>query len=165
MSGWGEILAPGERVLWQDRPQQGLRLTVRDPMEFGLGLSLAFGPVTPMLLLWLGGNPLWLAFLPALLLGGWFLGGWCLWDAYRRARTWYSLTDRRAFVATALLGRRRLRTRELDAPPRHDRRTPGTLDFGAHGDAPFRFERIADAWAVRDLVLAARGPAARTAAD
>jgi hypothetical protein len=108
-----------------------------------------------MLLLWLGGGLGWLWLLPPTALGLVLLFGPSLWDAYRRNRTWYSLSDRRAFVATALLGRRRLRHRPLGPPPRHDRASPGSLDFAAPDEPPFRFERIADAWAVRDLATAA----------
>lgn len=155
-SGWDDILVPGERVVWQGRPDRAPRLEIRDPMEFGLGLSLTFGPATPMLLLWLGGGSGWMWMLPTVALGLWFLVGTSLWDAYRRNRTWYSLTDRRAFVATAILGRQRLRQRPLGMPPRHDRNSPGTLDFADAGASPFRFERIAEAWAVRDLASKGR---------
>jgi hypothetical protein len=160
MNGWDGLLAPGERIVWQGRPDRRLRLEIRDPMEFGLGLSMTLGPAAPMLLLWLGGGSGWVWMLPTVALGLWFLVGTCLWDAYRRSRTWYSLSDRRAFVATALLGQRRLRDRPLGAAPRHDRQSPGSLDFAAPGERLFRFERIADAWAVRDLATLA-GVAAR----
>lgn len=155
--GWEGILAPGERVIWQGRPARDLRLIVRDPMEFGLGMALTLGPLAPMAILWRGGGSGWAWLVPPLLLGLWCLLGPGLRDCYRRRRTWYSLTDRRAFIATALCGRRKLTARALGWPPRHDGGDPGTLDFAAPGAPPFRFERIADAGSVRDLATAAAG--------
>src|SRR6056297_2760163 len=129
--GWDGILHPDERVVWPGQPSAMPHFRIRDPMEFGLGLSLAFGPVAPTTILWIGGGPEWLFFLPSFALGAWFIAGWCLWEAWCRRRTWYSLTDRRAFVATAVMGRRRLRAIPLGPAPSHDGRSPGSLDFAA----------------------------------
>ncbi|MBL9060596.1 MAG: aspartate carbamoyltransferase catalytic subunit, partial [Mangrovicoccus sp.] len=46
--------------------------------------------------------------LPFLALGLHRAGGRILWEAWRRRRTWYTLTSQRAFIATELFGRRDL---------------------------------------------------------
>lgn len=104
---WQDILDPGETILWQGRP---------DPRPHWAALSLpraASGAVvTAIALLWitvagrittdfpapLGLFPL--LGLPFLAIGLYQIAGHVLWDAYRRARTWYTLSDRRAFIAT-----------------------------------------------------------------
>ena len=150
--GWDDILGPGERVVWQDRPDTRLQLTVRNPMEFGLGLALSFGPITPCLLLFLGGSPLWMAGLPVMALGLWFLVGWCVWDTLRRRATWYSLSTRRAFRATAL-GRRTLA--DIPLAPGTDIETdphvPDRVTFRCDGHADLVFGALRDPRRLTDL--------------
>ncbi|RVV98350.1 hypothetical protein EKE94_05340 [Mesobaculum littorinae] len=129
--GWEGILDPGEEILWQGRPDGALVLSG------GLGRSvfgLAFTAVSVLILREIAadGPPLAMLWaLPFLGIGLYMLAGRFAWDALRRRHTWYTLTDRRAFIATELFGRRRLNS----WPIRPD--TPVTLDPGPPDDVWF----------------------------
>ncbi len=120
--GWEGILEPGERILWQGRPDASLDFTVlRDSMTMMGVLFIAFA------LFWL-----WMLFdmtatLPDLAgwiiraffgafglvflgLGGLMAGGRVFLDARRRAASHYTLTDRAAYIGVDLGGRRTLET-------------------------------------------------------
>ena len=111
-AGWEDILEPGERVLWQGQPDPSPDLSALRPAKVLFGLVFVAAA-----LFWiteasradgLAGLILPLFGLIFVLVGLRAAGGEILWDAYRRRRTWYSLTNRRAFIATDLMGRRRL---------------------------------------------------------
>ncbi|UYV38239.1 hypothetical protein N4R57_03890 [Rhodobacteraceae bacterium D3-12] len=81
---------------------------------------------------------------PFVLIGLRILGVGGVWRAYERRYTWYTLTNRRAFIATALpLLKRSLKSWPI-APTTEiefDGNTPGTLIFayenrGQHGKTP-----------------------------
>jgi hypothetical protein len=106
--GWTAWLAPGERLLWQGAPGDGIRFRREDRML--IPFSLVFGAFA---LVWWGAaygiDAPWpmLAFGTVFVLIGLYLViGRFLWDAYVRARTRYALTDRRALIATRHPGRR-----------------------------------------------------------
>ncbi len=112
--GWEGILFPGERVIWQGQPDprpdfSGMRLA-----EAVFGVAAAGFAVFWMSAALGGGEGgfMGLVFpllgLPFLVIGLQKAGFERLWEAFVRTRTWYTLTDRRAFIATALFGRRRL---------------------------------------------------------
>ncbi len=119
-AAWAPHLEPGERLLWAGRPAAGLRFALSD-----LGPTIAGAVFVAFSIVWVStaagqGGPAvlpWLGLLP-LAIGVWLLIGRRLWDAYRRARTAYALTDRRALIATAHAGRRlrSLPLSELDEP-------------------------------------------------
>jgi len=94
-------LRPGERVLWQGMPERGVRVARRDLL------------LIPFSLIWLGfvvswnigvraggGAPLFFQLfgLIFLLIGLFFAVGRFVLDALLRARTTYTLTDRRALI-------------------------------------------------------------------
>jgi hypothetical protein len=109
---WAEVLEPGERLLWQGRPDPGLRLRWRHlplalvgAMIVGLAGLLAEQALTGLtagdegagallaLAAGLGGFGLWCLLAPA------------IGDMLRRRGTAYALTERRALVETDFLGR------------------------------------------------------------
>lgn len=109
---WAAVLAPGERLLWQGRPDTGFHVRAKH-----LGPSFAGLIFTP-LMAWL----LWRAITGAgeygappgaviALLAAFTAGGLCMivlphvMDMLRRRGTHYALTDRRALVDVSLLGR------------------------------------------------------------
>ncbi|MCB1390709.1 MAG: hypothetical protein KDK12_16465 [Rhodobacteraceae bacterium] len=112
--GWEGILAEGEQILWQGRPVEGVQVA-----DF-FGIRLVMGVFfTGFAILWIagahamsrgtGGIDLFPLFgLPFVLVGLFLMIGYPFWDAYARARTWYTLTDRAAFIATGYFGRRAL---------------------------------------------------------
>lgn len=111
--GWEGILFPGERVIWQGQPDPRPDLSdiKLSEMLFGLlfaGFALFWMSAALGAAEGLAGLVMPLLALPFLVIGLQKAGVELLWDVYRRRRTWYTLTDRRAFIATAILGRRRL---------------------------------------------------------
>jgi len=146
-SGWDGILQDGEVILWQGQPDTALRWgdLVSPQTAFGAVFS-AFS------LFWMGsafvmvsgsGAPgafvLFPLFgLPFLAIGLYMVGGRVWIDALRRAGTWYTLTDRTAFVATAFLGRKTLDSYPLAEMPHItlDDGDPGSVLFG--GGRPVR---------------------------
>ncbi len=105
---WDAILSPDERILWQGRPGTGLAFDMKNAKEFLPGaLSMGFSIVwmratrdgaTEMQII---GLLLFLAGLYQLFFAPFFRG------YLRRACTFYTLTDKRAFVAVdhPLIGR------------------------------------------------------------
>lgn len=119
-SGWDGLLEPGETILWQGQPVAGLKW--RDMISGRLPIGIVF---TVFSLVWMGiassivagiEGPLFLvavfplAGLPFLAIGLYMLAGHVVWDALVRRGTWYTLTDRTAFVATDILGHRKLQS-------------------------------------------------------
>ncbi|WP_300531058.1 hypothetical protein [uncultured Mameliella sp.] len=111
--GWTGILEEGEEILWQGRPDAGKWLEGK-----GVGTFLVLGfifaaflytPVTD----WLDSGQGVGALMPVMaLVGGLvvFLGAGLLSLRWKHRRTWYTLTDRRAFIATVgLIKGRKLR--------------------------------------------------------
>ena len=165
--GWEGILENGEEILWQGRPDSRVSFHDLRPMQVVTGLFF-----TGFALFWIFqaaritsmGNAPWFARLfplfgiPFVLAGLNMLGGSALLDAYKRRYTWYTLTNRRAFVATdvPLLGRG---LKSWDITPateiEFDGRDPGTLIFAyetrrSRGKSrkPVGFIRIPEARAV-----------------
>jgi len=112
-SGWDGLLDDNEVILWQGRPDARLSFVNIDIMStlmglFFMGFSLFwmamaaaiaggfghtdFGGVLPFLFPLFG--------LPFFFIGFYSAIGHILWDAYLRARTHYTLTSKRAFIAT-----------------------------------------------------------------
>ncbi len=162
-AGWEGILAPGERILWQGRPEASFRL---EPAHVVTGLA---GLAMLGFILWgflpaaLSGRGAWsFVLLPGLLVLGIIVWG-PLWTLQRRRGTWYTLTDRRAFIATRLplLGRDLERwTIRPQSRIRWDGNDPGTVWFATRTEriddrsheVPVGFERIAGAGEVFALM-------------
>ena len=99
---WKNLLNPGEKVLWQGRPNTGLRW--RKPSAFKFPMTLIFAGTAIYIQLGVYGksNPKFM-----LLFGSGFVAvgvfltvGLFFWDSYKRRYTRYILTNKRAFVAT-----------------------------------------------------------------
>jgi hypothetical protein len=132
--GWENILAPGETILWQGQPDAGVDWSAlaRPTTVFGLAfmafaIFLLTRPET-------GGNPLaYFVFMAFMLLGAHLAVGRLFWDAYRHGKTHYTLSNRTAFVATDVMGRRDLRSIPLSRgmPLTLQDGVPGSVVFGA----------------------------------
>jgi len=123
---WKGILFPGERVIWQGQPdprpdwsdvplpEAAMGLLVAGFAAFWMAMAAEGGGIAGLVLPLLG--------LPFLVIGLRKAGGEELWRAYKRRRTWYTLTDRRAFIATDILGRRALEPYPIGprTPLRHE---------------------------------------------
>ncbi|MFZ1467396.1 MAG: hypothetical protein WAT09_00285 [Paracoccaceae bacterium] len=113
-AGWEGILQPGEQILWQGQPRPGIDWTSLDYGRILFGLVFGgFATFWMVTAIWVGsGTPVSLIFplfgLPFLGVGLRMVGEQ-LWLDQRRLRgTYYTLTDRAAFVAIQIRGRRDL---------------------------------------------------------
>ena len=163
-AGWDGILDPGERILWQGRPEDGFEF--RGPMLVPMLVGAFF---TVFALIWIAavlaeGEPLAALFgVIHLSVGLGLMAGAPLWQRHRRRHSWYTLTDRRAFIATDVWpeGRRlnswpitpEMKLTLIEGPP-------DTLNFAMTTRraknrtrrVPVGFERIADGRAVLALM-------------
>ena len=100
--GWDDILDKGEEILWQGRPDTGMHFRPRDIPIMIFGLIFAGFALFWMIGVAQVGGAFWAFGLLHFSLGMGLLLSPLLWGPFRRARTWYTLTNRRAFIATDL---------------------------------------------------------------
>ena len=142
--GWDGILEDGETILWQGRPGGGVIWS--DLISFESAFGLFFGGFA---VFWTAaalsqgmgsgnGGPgalIGLIFplfgLPFVAVGLYLVIGRLFWDAYLRGRSWYTLTNRAAYIATAALDRRKLKRYGYDemTAPSLDDDAPGSVWF------------------------------------
>lgn len=171
-SGWEDILDPGEEILWQGRPDTALTLAPIKPLQMAIGLFF-----TVFALFWTsmahsmsnGAEPWFFRYvfpnfgLIFVAIGLYQMGGYAIYNSFRRKRSWYTLTNTRAFVATNMpLAGKRLNSWPItaDMPITLTQNTPGTVHFateqrsGRNGSytIPIGFERIHDAAEVHRLI-------------
>jgi hypothetical protein len=102
LTGWEGILEPGERILWQGRPDAKFYLSGAHVFSGLFGLFFAGFALFWMVLASSAGGFFWMFGLLHFCVGlGIMLAG-PLGGAFVRRRTWYTLTDHRAFIATDL---------------------------------------------------------------
>ena len=197
---WERILEPGERLLWTGRPVPGIdwRDLISQGSMSGLG-SIFFGLVWYMMTSGMVTNmademrvfgpgrrdPVMDTVLPlvpyiGLLImaqGIWRLAGRPLMSLLGQGRAWYSLTNRRAFIARSRLGRKELQSWPLAEMERLDLigGDPGDVIFaeerqtvvqtGRRGSRrtfertrPVGFRRIREAQRVHQMINAQRRP-------
>ena len=100
--GWDGILDEGETILWQGRPDGAIRFRIGNLFTFLFGLAFAGFALFWMILASQAGGFFWAFGLIHFAVGIGLSFGAILWDAFKRRHTWYTLTDRRAFVATEM---------------------------------------------------------------
>ena len=153
--GWEGILDPGEAVLWQGRPDPAIIFKVGNVVGCVFGLFFAGFALFWMIMASAAGGFFWMFGLLHFSVGLGVAVGAIFWSAGRRRHTWYTLTDRRAFIATDVP----LRGRSLKSYPitretvlDYDAGTPSTIHFnhemrrGKNGQyrVDVGFERIND---------------------
>lgn len=187
-AGWEGILEDGETILWQGRPDGRViwREVFQFPSLLGLiiagmawgwlqGLRWISGGMTPTeaLILFELVGALFMAVGAYLVIGRPFVG------AFLRRRTWYTLTDRAAYLASDIFGQRRLRRigigemnllvnsplepdtiwlrREVTRAPRASRTAQGRRHSRVQtASRQFGFEHIDEVETVRALLLRLR---------
>ncbi len=106
-TGWKDIFEADEKIVWQGVPDGGVHIGRRHiPM-------MAFGAVfAGFALFWMigaasTGGSFWMFGLLHFTIGLLLALAPIYWDPYRRRHTWYTLTNKRAYIATdlPLLGR------------------------------------------------------------
>ncbi len=163
-SGWEGILDPDETILWQGRPDTGIHFRPAHLVTVIFGLAFAGFALFWMIVAAAAGGGFWMFGLLHFAVGLGLTLGPFLWGPFRRRRTWYTLTDRRAFIATDLpLVGKRLKSypltgdRALDFLPG----PPATIHFaretrqgskGRRYQVPVGFEFIEDGEAVYRLM-------------
>ncbi|WP_323769434.1 aspartate carbamoyltransferase catalytic subunit [Antarctobacter sp.] len=135
-SGWDGLLDPGEEILWQGRPDDAIRLRVGDYIMIGFGIVFGGFALVWMALASLAGGFLWMFGLLHFSVGA----GVMLWPLlgrpYIRRHTWYTLTGKRAFIATDVPVRgKTLKSYPISAD------SPLTLKDGDPGSVLFAYEK------------------------
>lgn len=110
-AGWESILDPGEQILWQGRPDQRFHFNLMKLPLVIFGLGFAGFALFWMVMAAEAGGGFWAFGLIHFSVGLGLVFSAVGWATLRRRGTWYTLTDRRAFIATALP----LRGKNLDS--------------------------------------------------
>lgn len=124
--GWDDILDEGETILWQGRPDT--RVVIRPGNVFMTIFGLIFAGFALFWMVMASQAPggLWMFGMIHFSIGVGIIAAALFWGPYKRRHTWYTLTTKRAFIATDLpvVGR------QLKSYPI----TPGTILDLTRGD-------------------------------
>ena len=162
-SGWEGILDPGEKILWQGGPDPSIVLSPGSVATFLFGLAFAGFALFWMIMASLGGGFFWMFGLLHFGVGVSIASGGIVWPAWRRRHSWYTLTDKRAFIATDMpITGRKLKSYPITTETvlEFDARDPASIYFHSdykrtkNGSREVRigFERIAEGKHVYDLM-------------
>lgn len=163
-SGWEGILREGESILWQGRPDSMVFWSLGNIFTTLFGLAFAGFAFAWMRLAYAAGADFWMFGLVHFTAGALLALGPPIWSAWRRRHTWYTLTDRRAFIATDIPTQgRKLKAYPIDEQSfiTFEPGPPDTVYFDAEYEStkngsrriPIGFERIRDGARVNDLLL------------
>ncbi|MEX0302823.1 MAG: aspartate carbamoyltransferase catalytic subunit [Leisingera sp.] len=152
---WAGILDDGEDIIWQGRPEGGISMRPFSIFEAVFGLFFAGFALFWMTQAAKAGGSFWMFGLLHFSVGVGIVFHAVLWSAFVRRNSWYTLTNRRAFIATSLpLMGRRLKSYPLtgDTPLELVDGQPASVFFaertkrGKNGSytVPVGFERIAE---------------------
>ncbi|HHL21691.1 MAG TPA: aspartate carbamoyltransferase catalytic subunit [Aliiroseovarius sp.] len=133
-SGWEGILDKDEEILWQGRPDTAIRIGPANIATMVFGLAFAGFALFWMIMASAAGGAFWMFGLIHFTAGLGLAAGPILWGPFKRGRTWYTLTDRRAFIATDLP----LKGKQLKSYPITD---DTVLDFQPGAPASIHFAR------------------------
>ena len=104
---WSSELRPGERLLWSGSPIKGVRLRSYDVVAIPLSLLWLAFALFWLSSFWAIGAPIVfnIAGLFILLVGLHFVIGRFIFDAMRRERTFYAISNQRALIVADVWGR------------------------------------------------------------
>lgn len=162
-AGWEGLLDEGETILWQGRPDAGVTIRPGNVMLLLFGLIFAGFALFWMVMAAQAGGGFWMFGLIHFSVGLGIVFAALFWAPFRRRGTWYTLTDRRAFIATDLpLMGKRLKSYPIDADSMLELADGplATVNFAqelkrgknGHYRVPVGFERIADGKTVYRLM-------------
>lgn len=100
--GWDGLLDPGEQILWQGQPDGRFRFGPAHAVLAAFGAVFAGFALVWMILAAQAGGLFWTFGLIHFSVGLAIMLGGPLAGPFIRRRTWYTLTDHRAFIATHL---------------------------------------------------------------
>ena len=159
-SGWEGILEPGERVLWQGRPDPDTRWQPPEGRDLRGGIAMSAFGIFWSVAVAANGSFAWLFGLLFVGLGISKLAGQHIWTVRRLRRTTYTLTTDRAIIATEFGGRRGMTSYPIDAttPVASDGAEPATITFATrytNGTArQIGFERVRPGREIMDMFRA-----------
>ena len=113
--GWRGLLAGGEKILWQGRPEPGFRLDLSQPMLLVMGVFFMGFSLFWMAMASQSGGFFWMFGLLFFGIGFFNAIGIHFWKSYRRGKTHYTLTNKQAFIATDLFDKKRLKSYPINA--------------------------------------------------
>lgn len=157
--GWGQFLDPGERILWQGRPDTAFSLHASNIFLGLFGMAFAGFALIWMVIAASAGGGFWAFGLIHFAAGMGIILSALFGGPFKRARTWYALSTSRAFIATNLpmLGRKLKSYPITDGSVlQTDGGNPATIHFATETrrrsgknnrgtyQAPVGFERIYD---------------------
>lgn len=131
--GWQGILDDEESILWQGRPEKGIRWFDGDVSGTIMGIFMVCFALFWMFKAAESGTLMWIFGFLFLLVGGRQALAGNVIPAYIRSQTWYTLTNRRAIIATDMPVRgRRLTTVPItpDTLVTYEPASPGSILFG-----------------------------------
>ncbi|MEM6729353.1 MAG: aspartate carbamoyltransferase catalytic subunit [Pseudomonadota bacterium] len=102
MDAWEDILDPGEEILWQGRPEPGAAIGVEGIFAIPFGVFFAGFSVFWMTMAAQAGGYFWTFGLLFFAVGCGLVWNAIFGKAFRNKRTFYTLTNRRAFIAKDL---------------------------------------------------------------
>ena len=101
-SGWEGILDDDEKILWQGQPDHSFVLEPKSLIGAVFGLFFAGFAVFWMAMATMAPGPFWLFGLPFFFIGASIVLSSIFGSTYRRRHSFYSLSNRRAFIATQI---------------------------------------------------------------
>ncbi|PHQ99198.1 MAG: aspartate carbamoyltransferase catalytic subunit [Marinosulfonomonas sp.] len=162
-TGWEDIFEEGEELLWQGRPDGAVVWQKKHNVTALMGLAVTGFGVFWIVSSWQVGNDFWVFGLGFLLLGPALAIAPPYMNAMMRRSTWYSLSNRRAFIATERENVGRKLAAYIIRPDftlDYDGQTPGSIIFAIEvrqpGNSAYRvsiaFERISEAAEVYEMM-------------
>jgi len=162
-AGWEGILDADETILWQGRPDGGIAIGASQVGGLLFGLAFAGFALFWMIMASQAGGFFWMFGLIHFCVGLGIIAGPTLWPAYRRRKTWYTLTDKRAFIASInMLGQKSLKSYPItkETPIEYVSGAFDTINFASEQrrgknrtyTVPVGFERLQDGPAVTQLI-------------
>ena len=111
---WSGLLDPGEEILWQGRPDARPHIDFSHPMMMVMGAFFMVFSLVWMNMASRAPGHFWMFGLIFFGIGFYNFIGVHFWKGFQRAHTHYTLTTKRAFIATDLLGRRTLKSYPIE---------------------------------------------------
>lgn len=131
-AGWQGLLDEGETILWQGRPDKGIRWFDGDVTSTLMGVVMVCFALFWMFKAAQADTLMWVFGFLFLIVGARQTIAGNIVPAYIRSRSWYTLTDRRAIIATDIPVRGRRLTTVPITP-----QTEITLEAGSPGSILF----------------------------
>jgi hypothetical protein len=100
--GWDSILDRDEKIIWQGRPDGVVTLRARNIMMLIFGVFFAGFALFWMIMAAQSGGGFWMFGLIHFSVGVGIIYTAVFWGAFQRRRSWYTLTDTRAIIASDL---------------------------------------------------------------